>query len=226
MRDKWVLKHSLTDLRSSLGLSMEALAERAYTTNTTIFRIEKTGIIADPALAKTLASVFGLPVEDFCSVDFASDRMKTEWSRQIERPYSTTPDPEAWYYLVFVRRYEKFGEYSAISPTSWVRNENGKERRRLMVFGSDGIIEHLAEYKVKCAVVHDSLALIYFYYGIPDNEERAVLVRTDVADSVYPRLVKEYLCDMNSLPNHYDFKDLAELELHGAPFPPAEDKGG
>ena len=77
MRDKWVLKHSLTDLRSSLGLSMEALAERAYTTNTTIFRIEKTGIIADPALAKTLASVFGLPVENFCSVDFARSNVLT-----------------------------------------------------------------------------------------------------------------------------------------------------
>lgn len=226
MRDKRVLKRSLTELRSSLGLSMEALAQRAYTTNTTIFRIEKTGVIADPALAETLASVFGIPLEDFCSVDYATDRMQADWKRQIERPYLTKADTESWYYLVFVRRYEKFGEYSAVSPTSWVRNENGKERRRLMAFGPEGIIEHLAGYGVKCAVVHDTLALIYFYYGIPDNTERAVLIRTDVADSAYPGLVKEYVCDVNGLPNHYDFKDLAELELHGEPCPAAEDKGG
>ena len=112
-----------------------------------------------------------------------------------------------------------------MSPTRWTATENGKERQKLTIFGSDGVIEHLAEYGVKCAVVHDVSALIYFYYGIPANEERAVLVRTDVAESAYPDMVKEYLCDMNSLPGHYDFKDLVQVELHGPAHPP-DDEGG
>lgn len=205
---------------------MEALAALAYTTNTTVFRIEKTGVITDRALAEKLASIFGFSFEAFCAEDFASVKMEKEWERQTKRPYLTQPNTDGNYYLVFVKRYEKDGEYSVISPTSWVKTENGKERRRLCVFGPDDIIEHLAEYGVKCAVVHDTLALIYFYYGISENEERAALVRTDVAESVYPRLVKEYVCDINSLPNHYDFKDLADVELYGEVQPPAEGKGG
>ena len=215
MRNKWVLKHNLADLRSSRGLSMEALAERTYTTSTTIFRIEKCGVITDPTLARTLASAFDMPFEDFCSSNFATEKIEENWRQQIERPYLTQPEPDSSYYLIFIKRYEKASEYCARSPTYWVKSEYGKERRRLITFKPDGIREHLAEYDVRCAVVHDSVALIYYFYSICNNEERAALVRTDVADSVYPRLVKEYVCEANSLPTHYDFKDLVELDLHG-----------
>ncbi len=225
MRTKWVLKQNLAELRAARNLSMEALAELAYTTNTTIFRIEKSGFITDPTLAVKLASVFGVPFADFCSVSDSSAEMQEYWQEQINRPYQTEPDPESWYYLVFVRRYDNRGEYSVISPTKWKATENGKERRELTRFGPDGVIGHLEEYGVKCAVVHDVLALIYFYYGIPSNGERAALVRPEVAETVYPGLVREYLCDMNSLPNHYDFKDLVQVELRGDAHPP-DGEGG
>lgn len=215
MRDKWILKKDLTELRAARKLSMEALAELAFTTNTTIFRIEKTGIIADPGLAEKLASIFDIPFDEFCAGAFASDRAAEKWAADLERPYLTTPDADSSYYLVFVRRYEKHGEYSVISPTVWTGFEGTRERRRLMVLSPEGIAEHLAEYGLRCAVVHDTISLIYFYYGIESGEERAALVRTDVAESIYPNLVTDYVCAANGLPSHRGFKDLIQVKLHG-----------
>ena len=225
MRKKWVLKKSLTELRAAKSLSMEALAEQAFTTNTTIFRIEKTGTTSDLNLAEKLASIFGVPFAEFWSYSSSFDEMEKSWKTQIECPYQTKSDPQKWYYLVFVRRYDRRGEYSVISPTRWVDMDGGMEHRKLTHFAPDGVIEHLNEYGVRCAVVHDFLALIYFYYGIPANSERAALVCTDVAESVYPGLVKDYLCKTSSLPNHYDFKDLVQVELHGG-APPTDEEGG
>ena len=224
MKSKWILRCNLTDLRAKHGLSMEALAKLAYTTNTTIFRIEKTGFIADYTLAERLASIFDVPFVSFCSVDFVSDKISSEWEKQIEKPYLTQPDTESDYYVVFVRRYEKFSEYSAVSPTSWAGFENGRECRKLLAFKSEGIIEHLAECGVRCAVVNDSLSLIDFYYSIPNNNECAALIKTDVADSIYHNLVKEYVCDVKKLFSRYGFNDLVEIELRGVSLMTAKTK--
>lgn len=215
MRNKWILRQNLSDLRMKQNLSMDALAQLAFTTNTTIFRIEKSGYITDFSLAEQIASVFGIPVSELCEFADGAARTEKQWQEQLDHPYQTEADPDCWYYLAFVRRYDKDGEYSVMSPTVWVSMDAGKEIRMLPRFGSDGIVEHLAERGMKCAVVHDEIDLIFFYYGIPNNEERAALVRSDIAETVYPHMVQKYRCDMNSLPNHYGFKDLVQVELRG-----------
>lgn len=65
MKTRWILKKDLKTLRDRLGISMFALAKLAFTTDTTIFRIEKTGVVSDESLAHMLSDVLIIPFDNY-----------------------------------------------------------------------------------------------------------------------------------------------------------------
>lgn len=214
MRRCWVLKQDLKSLRDKMGLSMAALAELSFTTNTTIFRIEKTRIVSDEALAKKLAEVLNTPFEELYLEKRHEDEALAEWNRHLREVYQKRPDTSQTYYLVFVTRYDGGKNYQAISPTHWLSAVGvTSERRKLLEYYPDAIIEHLGEFNVNCAVVHNEMDLIYFYYGLEDKKRTAMLICTDTAKGVYPQLQTEYLVAREDMSDFCGFKDCVSVQL-------------
>lgn len=214
MKRKWVLKENLKNLREKAGLSMAALAEKTYTSNTTIFRIEKTGIVADESLAKILSQVLEISFEDLYLERKKEEEALEKWEQHLREVYDTRPDKDKAYYLAFVVRHDTGKTYQVASPTYWVdMSENDYEWRELIPYHSDGILEQLDKHGVKCAVVHNEEALIYFYYGLEDGIVTASLIETDVAKILYPKLKTRYHVRPDELTNYCGFCDCVSLVL-------------
>lgn len=214
MKRRWVLKQDLKSLRDKMGLSMAALAEQSFTTNTTIFRIEKTRIVSDESLAQKLSEVLNTPFEELYLEKRHEDEALAEWDRHLREVYQQQPDTNRAYYLVFVTRYDGGKSYEAISPTYWLSAVGGtSECRKILEYYSDAIIEHLGEFDVRCAVVHNEMDLIYFYYGLEDEKRTAMLICTDTAKEVYPQLQTEYLVEREDMSDFCGFKDCVSVQL-------------
>ena len=119
MKSKWVLKKKLKDLREKAGLSMAALAEKTYTTNTTIFRIEKTGIVSDESLALILSQVLEVSFKDLYLEKNQEEEVLANWEHNLKAVYDVQPDKENTYYLAFVIRHDNGKTYQVASPTYW-----------------------------------------------------------------------------------------------------------
>ena len=111
MKSKWVLKKKLKDLREKAGLSMAALAEKTYTTNTTIFRIEKTGIVSDESLALILSQVLEVSFKDLYLEKNQEEEVLANWEHNLKAVYDVQPDKENTYYLAFVIRHDNGKTY-------------------------------------------------------------------------------------------------------------------
>ena len=214
MKRRWVLKQDLKSLRDKMGLSMAALAELSFTTNTTIFRIEKTKIVSDESLAQKLSEVLNTSFEELYLEKHHEDEALAEWDRHLREVYQQQADTNRTYYLVFVTRYDGGKNYEAISPTYWLSAvESTSERRKLLEYYPDAIIEHLREFDVRCAVVHNEMDLIYFYYGLEDEKRTAMLICTDTAKEVYPQLQTEYFVERKDMSDFCGFKDCVSVQL-------------
>jgi len=215
MKRQWVLKRNLKELRDKAGLSMAALAEKAFTTNTTIFRIEKTGIVSDESLAQILSQVLEVSFEDLYLERKQEEEVLAKWEANLKAVYDEKPDKNREYYLIFVIRHENGKSYQAVSPSYWVSMaDGGSEWRKLQQYYPDGVVEHLKEQDIKCAVIHDEMALIYFYYGLVDDRLAAALVNVDIARTVYPELRTKYLVQPEQLVDIGGFKDCVSLAMH------------
>lgn len=215
MKRRWVLKQDLKCLRDKMGLSMAALAELSFTTNTTIFRIEKTKIVSDESLAQKLSEVLNIPFEELYLEKRHEDEALAEWDKHLKAVYQEQPDMNRTYYLVFVTRYDGGKKYQAISPTYWLSATGGtSERRKLLEYYPDAVMEHLGEFNVRCAVVHSEMNLIYFYYGLEDEKWTAMLICTDTAREVYPQLKTEYFVERKDMFDFCGFKDCVSVQLH------------
>lgn len=215
MKRQWVLKRNLKELRDKAGLSMAALAEKAFTTNTTIFRIEKTGIVSDESLAQILSQVLEVSFEDLYLERKQEEEALAKWEANLKAVYAEKPDKDREYYLIFVIRHENGKSYQAVSPSYWVSMADaGSEWRELRQYYPDGVVEHLEEQDIKCAVIHDEMALIYFYYGLEDDRLTAALVNVDIARTVYPGLETKYLVRPEQLVDFGGFKDCVSLAMH------------
>lgn len=214
MKKHWVLKQDLKRLRDSMKLSMAALAEVCYTTNTTIFRIEKTGIVFDELLAKKLSEVLNISFEDFFEEEYHENESLNRWDKHLKDVYHNHPDMNRTYYLVFVIKYEDGKNYQAISPTYWLSNNRDSfERRKIIKYYPDYITEHLAKYNIKCAVIRNEMDLIYFYYGLEDEKHTAMLICTDTVKELYLQLQTEYIVEQKDLLDFCGFKDCVSIEL-------------
>ena len=215
MKRQWVLKRNLKELRDKAGLSMAALAEKAFTTNTTIFRIEKTGIVSDESLAQILSQVLEVSFEDLYLERKQEEEALAKWEANLKAVYAEKPDKDREYYLIFVIRHKNGKSYQAVSPSYWVSMADvGSEWRELQQYYPDGVVEHLEEQDIKCAVIHDEMALIYFYYGLEDDRLTAALVNVDIARTVYPGLGTKYLVRPEQLVDFGGFKDCVSLAMH------------
>ena len=193
MKSKWVLKKKLKDLREKAGLSMAALAEKTYTTNTTIFRIEKTGIVSDESLALILSQVLEVSFKDLYLEKNQEEEVLANWEHNLKAVYDVQPDKENTYYLAFVIRHDNGKTYQVASPTYWTAMcEDGYEWRELIQYHPDGIIEQINKSGSKCAAIHDEESLIYFYYGLEDGVLTAALIDTETVSALYPKLKTKY----------------------------------
>lgn len=214
MKRKWVLKMCLKELRERKRLSMTALAEKVYTTNTTIFRIEKTGIVSDESLALNLSKVLEVPFEDLYLEHRQEEEALAKWEQNLKAVYNIRPDKDKCYYLIFVIRHEGGKTYQVVSPTYWIEmSRNGYEWRKLIQYHPDGIIEKLNESGVKCAAIHDEESLIYFYYGLDDGTVTAALIDVIVVDTLYPRLRTRYQVRPKEMTDCFGFCDCVSLVL-------------
>lgn len=215
MKRRWILKQDLKSLRNKTGLSIAVLAELSFTTNTTIFRIEKTRIVSDELLAKKLSEVLNTPFEELYLEKRHEDEALAEWNRHLREVYQEQPDTNRTYYLVFVTRYDGGKSYQAISPTYWLSAVGvTSERRKILEYYPDAIIEYLEEFNVSCAVVHTKMDLIYFYYGLEDKKRTAMLICTDTAKEVYPQMQTEYLVEREDMSDFCGFKDCVSVQLY------------
>lgn len=193
---------------------MAALAEKTYTTNTTIFRIEKTGIVSDESLAATLSQVLEVSFEDLYLEHRQEEEALAKWERNLQAVYEVHPDKNSSYYLAFVIRQDGGKTYQVASPTYWTEmSENGYEWRELIQYHPDGIIEKLNESGVKCAAIHNEESLIYFYYGLDDGAVTAVLIDTNVVSTLYPRLRTRYQVRPDELTDCFGFCDCVSVVL-------------
>ncbi len=214
MKRKWVLKKDLKELREKTGLSMAALAEKTYTTNTTIFRIEKTGIVSDKSLAVILSQVLEVSFEDLYLEHKQEEEALAKWEQNLKAVYEVHPDKNRSYYLAFVIRQDGGKSYQVASPTYWIEmSENGYEWRELIQYHPDGITEQLNESGVKCAVIHDEESLIYFYYGLDDGAVTAALIDVNAVSMLYPRLRTRYQVRTDEMTDCFGFCDCVSVVL-------------
>lgn len=66
---------------------MSALAKLAFTTDTTIFRIEKTGVVSDESLAHMLSDVLKIPVDKLYMKKCQEEEAKAEWERNLKEVF-------------------------------------------------------------------------------------------------------------------------------------------
>lgn len=214
MKSKWVLKKNLKDLREKAGLSMVALAEKTYTTNTTIFRIEKTGIVFDESLALTLSQVLEVSFEDLCLEQKHEEEALAKWERNLKAVYEVQPDEEKNYYLAFIIRQDNGKTYQVASPTYWTAmSEDGYEWRELIQYHPDGIIEQLNKFGLKCAAIHDEETLVYFYYGLEDGVLTAALIDTETVSALYPKMRTKYQIRPEEMTDCCGFCDCVSIVL-------------
>lgn len=214
MKTRWILKKDLKTLRDRLGISMSALAKLAFTTDTTIFRIEKTGVVSDESLAHMLSDVLEIPFDKLYMKKCQEEEAKVEWERNLKEVYETQPNFNKVYYVAFVTRYECGKNYHVLSPTNWISTAEGSsELRGLVEYYPNGIIEYLEKQSVKCAVVHDEISLIYFYYGLEDMKQTAMLIGTDIAKEIYPHLKTNYLVKEDDMVDCCGFNDCVPVAL-------------
>lgn len=102
MKTRWILKKDLKTLRDRLGISMSALAKLAFTTDTTFFRIEKTGVVSDESLAHMLSDVLKIPFDKLYMKKCQEEESKVEWERNLKEVYETQPNFNKVYYVAFV----------------------------------------------------------------------------------------------------------------------------
>lgn len=214
MKKHWVLKQDFKKLRDNMKLSMADLAESCYSTNTTIFRIEKTGIVFDELLAKKLSESFCIPFEELFEEKSHEDESLDKWNEHLKDVYRNLPDMNQTYYLVFVIKYDGGKNYRAISPTYWLsKSGDSFERRKIIKYYPDYILEHLAKFNMKCAVIHNEMDLIYFYYGLEDENYTAILICTDTIKEFYLQLQTEYFVKQKDLLDFCGFKDCVSIQL-------------
>lgn len=214
MKSKWVLKKGLRELREKAGLSMAALAEKTYTTNTTIFRIEKTRIVSDESLAVTLSRVLEVSFEDLYLEQKQEEEALAKWEHNLKAVYEIQPDKEKSYYLAFVIRRDNGKTYQVASPTYWTAMcEDGYEWRELIQYHPDGIIEQINKSGTKCAAIHDEESLIYFYYGLEDDVLTAALLDTETVSAQYPKLRTKYQVRPEEMTDCCGFCDCVSIVL-------------
>lgn len=214
MKRKWVLKENLKELREKSGLSMAALAEKTYTTNTTIFRIEKTGIVSDELLARTLSQALEVPFEELYLEHKQEEEALAKWEQNLKAVYEVQSDKGKSYYLLFVIRENRGKTYQVASPTYWkAMCDNGYEWRELIQYHPDGIVEQLNKSGIKCAAIHDEESLIYFYYGLNDGVVTAALIDVEVVKTLYPKLQIRYQVKPNEMMDYCGFCDCVSLVL-------------
>lgn len=214
MKRKWVLKKNLKELREKAGLSMAALAEKTYTTNTTIFRIEKTRIVSDESLAVTLSRVLEVSFEDLYLEQKQEEEALAKWEHNLKAVYEVHSDQNRSYYLAFIIRQDGGKTYQVASPTYWTgMSEDGYEWRELIQYHPDGIMEQLNESCVKCAAIHDEESLIYFYYGLKDGVLTAALIDTETVSALYPKLRTKYQVKPEKMTDCCGFRDCVSIVL-------------
>lgn len=209
MRIKWKLKHELSDLRKEEKISLQKLAEEVFSTNTTLFRVEKTGVVNDEELAKQLAAYFNINFEEFVEKIDTSEDSVDEWEKQIKELFTRKPDAKLIYCLFFVTIFDQGKSYVSLTPTYWkaFADNNDSEIRNIALYEPNGIKEHLIEQGVDVAVAYDEMDLIYFYYGSTDEYERAIMVPKELAASVLRNFKEVKEIKIDTMINKYGFKD-------------------
>ena len=214
MKRKWFLKKDLKELREKAGLSMAALAEKTYTTNTTIFRIEKTGIVSDESLALILSQVLEVSFEDLYLEQKQEEEALAKWEHNLKAIYDVQPDKEKSYYLAFVVRQDNGKAYQVASPTYWTAMcEDGYEWRELIQYHPDGIIEQINKFGTKCAAIHDVDSLIYFYFGLEDGVLTAALIDAETVSALYPKMRAKYQVRPEEMTDCCGFRDCVSIVL-------------
>ncbi len=212
MKKQYILKESLLSLRKKAGLSLAELAEKAYTTNTTVFRIEKSGVVSDISLAHSISEALSIPFNDLFIESHKSSEALYEYEKRIKAVYNEKAIESQSYYLVFLIRYDEGKSYRAVSPTRWVSMVNGSaEMREIEQYYPNGLAERLKTMGIKCVVIHDEMSLIYFYYGMDDRKLYAMLIDVNIASALFPHLKTIYQVNCDDLIDIGGFNDCVPI---------------
>lgn len=214
MKKQWVLKQALKKLAWKYEIIYGNSSWLCFTTNTTIFWIEKTGIVFDKSLAKMISEIFNIPFDELFKEECHENEVLNNWNRHLCEVYKKHPEMNSMYYLGFVTRYDGGKSCQAISPTYWLSDSGDSfEWRRIIKYYPDSIIEHLGKFDIKCAVIHNQMDLIYFYYGQDDEIQTAMLICTDIINELYLQMETEYLVEQKDLFDSCGFKDCVSIQL-------------
>lgn len=180
MKIKWRIKQNLLELRKNKQLSLQALAEAVYTTNTTLFRIEKTGFCTDEAIAVKLANVLGVEFDDLFEQFDTVIEYEHGYDIRVQDLYTLKPQYE-YYYVFFIEVFEKYKSYISYLPTVWtaMSNSNSTELRRVRQYKFDEIKNYLVDCGHAPAIIDSYEAFVLFYSSLNVDETRVALIAAD-----------------------------------------------
>lgn len=180
MKIKWKIKQNLLELRKNSELSLQELADAVYTTNTTLFRIEKKGFCTDEAIAVNLANVFGIEFNDLFEQFDSVNEHEQEYEEQIQNLYSNKPQYE-YYYVFFIKVFERFKSYISYLPTVWsaMSNSDKTEIRKVRQYRVNEIKDYLNDYGYNPAIIDSYEAFVLFYSSLKEDETCVALIAAD-----------------------------------------------
>lgn len=180
MKIKWRIKQDLLELRKNNGLSLQELANAVYTTNTTLFRIEKTGFCTDEVIAMNLANTFGIEFDDLFERFDSVNEYEQEYEEQIRELYSKNPQNE-FYYVFFIKVLKRFKSYISYLPTVWsaMSNSDKTEIRKVRQYKVYEIKDYLIDCGYKPAIIDSYEAFVLFYSSLKEDETSVALIAAD-----------------------------------------------
>jgi len=180
VKKKWKTKQDIGLLRKSKDLSLQQLAEMVFSTNTSLFRIEKLGYCTDELLAKKIAEVLDIPVENLFEEYDKDTANVDEWNKKIRALYATEPIADR-YYVLFLTTYDDYSSYSACVPTAWidVGSEIPNEKRTPRYYNGNEVRTYLESIGIKPAIVENEDDFIHFFYSTIDGVEAVALISFD-----------------------------------------------
>lgn len=180
MKKKWRTKQDITLLRANANISLQSLADMVYSTNSSLFRIEKLGYCTDDTLARNISLILGISFDDLFEEYDSFEETEKRWQERIDGLYSAIPKEEN-YSILFLTTYDNYSTYQACVPTVWVGTGSNSmyELRASRKYETDSITDYLNELKIKYAIVENEDDFVHFFYSAEENNETVALIASD-----------------------------------------------
>lgn len=207
MKKKWRTKQEIALLRKQANISLQGLADMVYSTNSSLFRIEKLGYCTDETLARNISLILGVSFNNLFEEYDSFEETEKRWQQKIDGLYTATPTKES-YSIIFLTTYDNYSTYQACVPTVWVGTGSNSmnELRINRKYETDSIIDYLDELKIKYAIVESEDDFVHFFYSTEEKKEAVALIASDckIIDEISNPL--EIQTDY-SFVNRYGFAD-------------------